>query len=480
MKPKLVLILAVTLMMLTGAAVGGFLLKTDTVISVYIPGKDTIRTVNLGGKSDSPDVINVIVKGSIYEKNTRVSMFAACFNNLNHPIQTNATVTLTFPNGTIFEDTRNMSEIFVGSFEYNTTSPNVTGTYFSLVNCTDGTNYGLAFGEFQNSPSWVEKLADLFTTQQQSFNTELEVITSFPSEEFRIELTFTYPNNSVVQSIDTITVVITDPNDNIHSTLTLADFTQNVNTWQSDVSTPSSFTNGLYRFHANATVGNQTSISKTKQARLTSGAVFRYVLSSQLLCNDNTNTITTLNLITNEGGATTETTCTNWLDFNNDGVIDPDEPQAGFSKQVQPSQNITETTVIQTGDSSQVTTLRGVCTYTDPNQPNATASTSVNLLSCGTGPGVAPGGGGGGPTTTALPSITEVSIVRPILNILGIDAPEGVENILDIILIILIILVVLMLALPQKIVVGFLTNPLILLIILAALAIFFIKNLVGG
>ncbi len=468
--------IVLVLFLVFGAGFLGYSFSKERIIQVYIPGDGETKFVNIGGKSTDIDIVNVVVKGSIYEKDTRVEIFAACFDGKNQPVISNATIDIRLPNGTIFVNASNMTEIVTGQFRFNVTSPSTTGTYLSVVNCTDGVNYGLAFGEFQNSPSWVQKLSDMFKADKSAFETELEVITAFPNEEFRIELVFTFDNHTAVPDVDSLTVVITDPNENTKDTLVKSDFTQTINVWQADVSIDSTFVNGLYRFHANATLDEYVSTAKSVQARITTGAVFRYSLSSRTLCtNVNNNEIITVNEITNEGDTDTETICTNWLDVNNDGEIGADEPSGSFSKEIGAGGgNATEETSIIFGGTADTYTLRGRCTYTDENQPNATASTSVNIIACGVAKDEVFLSAGGGAPAGGVTTIQEITRVFQFFN----TGNDMTDMLLSIGLVILLLFAVFFLQIPQRL----LSNPplTIFLAIIGLILFMIIRSSTGG
>ncbi|MFA6907856.1 MAG: hypothetical protein WC263_03430 [Candidatus Micrarchaeia archaeon] len=135
-------------------------------------------------------------------------------------------------------------------------------------------------------------------------------------------------------------------------------------------------------------------------------------------------------VLENEGEGTIESTSITWVDNNNNNIPDPGEPQASFSKEMQPQQNVTEpvSLAVTSSNPTGLIHVRVVTEYLGSPQPNSTASDSVDFLtpggcptgttrcsdgvcraSCGGGGGGSGGGGssgggsgGGGPSSGNL------------------------------------------------------------------------------
>lgn len=104
-----------------------------------------------------------MLKGSIYETGEFMSVFGACLDGEDNPINgTYAQFNAWYPNGTQFIFNTSMSELIgnPGYYLHQSYMENVQGTYLTNMECRitgDNSTRALAFGEWQN-PYWVYRL----------------------------------------------------------------------------------------------------------------------------------------------------------------------------------------------------------------------------------------------------------------------------------------------------------------------------------
>ena len=114
-------------------------------------------------QESSDGKIFAVVKGSIYETGSNMTVFGACEDAFGYLIPgSSATFSAWYPNGTL--QTANQSMLAIldsgnasGRFRIHITMPSTIGTYFTEMRCEYGGQYALAYGEWQN-PEWVFKI----------------------------------------------------------------------------------------------------------------------------------------------------------------------------------------------------------------------------------------------------------------------------------------------------------------------------------
>jgi hypothetical protein len=109
--------------------------------------------------------MNAVVKGSVYESGEAIAVFGTCVDNYGMPvINSTATFSAWYPNGTQFIFSDNMTNISAGYFLYAGIMSLVQGTYLTEMVCNatiDGSpQFAKAWGEWQN-PFWVNRLANI-------------------------------------------------------------------------------------------------------------------------------------------------------------------------------------------------------------------------------------------------------------------------------------------------------------------------------
>ena len=65
-----------------------------------------------------------------------ITLYGICINGSTEFLTSNATITIWYPNSTLLLENQNMTEYDPGRFNYNLTTPNITGTYQSMINCS--------------------------------------------------------------------------------------------------------------------------------------------------------------------------------------------------------------------------------------------------------------------------------------------------------------------------------------------------------
>lgn len=124
-----------------------------------------VEYTELAATSTNPQKIKAIVKGSIYETGSNMTVFGACFDGDGYLIpDSKANFTAWYPNGTIMLDETPMTPILEGGvdsgrFRIHVTMVDTIGTYLTQQNCSYLGEYAIAFGEWQN-PEWVKRIGD--------------------------------------------------------------------------------------------------------------------------------------------------------------------------------------------------------------------------------------------------------------------------------------------------------------------------------
>ena len=243
-------------------------------------------------------------------------------------------------------------------------------------------------------------------------NIEAEAVSPiYVDTNIRLEMTF---KDGIGLNLvpDTINITIYDSNNNVWDTadknnVNLAQGADNV--WIYSKSVGSSPATGMYSVHITGVYDDTTTTATPVQFRVATGGPYQVVLS----CPDSTargSSMSCTVAIEDEGEATVESTCTTWIDLNNDKIIDsPDESQTSFSKETNPQDTVTQSTSLNIPASTTLGSqiIRTSCSYANSAQPDSTASDTVTITEAAADTGGDTGGGssgGGGGITT--PSIT--------------------------------------------------------------------------
>lgn len=121
------------------------------------------------GTFQSSPYLFAIVKGSIYETGSNMTVFGACQDGDGYLIPgSTANFTAWYPNGTLMLGPNasmvpivNDSLDPTGRFMIHVNMTSTIGTYFTEMRCEYAGQYALAFGEWQN-PEWVKKIGDTY------------------------------------------------------------------------------------------------------------------------------------------------------------------------------------------------------------------------------------------------------------------------------------------------------------------------------
>jgi sporulation protein YlmC with PRC-barrel domain/uncharacterized membrane protein YgcG len=221
----------------------------------------------------------------------------------------------------------------------------------------------------------------------------------YPNENAIIEATFANQNGSVEP--DSINLTIWKPNYlTIWYSADKNDFSVRNGVWYWTQMIEASPTTGAYYVNVKAIYDGHED-SRTTQFRIATGGPYKVYLECPTSSNVGSNLICTV-ILQDEGEAATESTTTIWVDTNNNGVLDLGEPQTSFSKETQPTQNVTETATINVPSTHTTGSfvVRASTEYLNSGQPNSAASDSVTLQAGGgggssTGGSGSSGGGGG-------------------------------------------------------------------------------------
>jgi len=101
------------------------------------------------------------VKGSIYGSNEMMSVFGICVDSYDIPaINSTASFSAWYPNGTQFIFSDNMTWLAEGYFLWDGYMPVVGGTFLTEFTCEAFGQVAKAWGEWQN-PVWVQRVSDV-------------------------------------------------------------------------------------------------------------------------------------------------------------------------------------------------------------------------------------------------------------------------------------------------------------------------------
>ncbi|KKN77134.1 hypothetical protein LCGC14_0363300 [marine sediment metagenome] len=113
--------------------------------------------------------VHVKVVGTIYRNVGNVTIYASCYDDLGHGLESNASLVIYDKDNATYLNWTNMSTFSGYNHKYIGAVPNETGNYFVVVNCTSGSDWGLGYSEFQ-VPDWLQTL--LNTSNQSEENVE--------------------------------------------------------------------------------------------------------------------------------------------------------------------------------------------------------------------------------------------------------------------------------------------------------------------
>lgn len=160
----------------------GVLMERTVSINKY--GQDTyafdsslpVKYSSLSEASSSSK-LKAIVKGSIYETGSNMTVFGACFDGDSYLLpQADAKFTAWYPNGSVVTGPNaTMDRIYVdvdnpngnstnlpngtGRWKIHVTMGSTIGTYLTEMRCEYQGEWAVAFGEWQN-PEWVKRIGD--------------------------------------------------------------------------------------------------------------------------------------------------------------------------------------------------------------------------------------------------------------------------------------------------------------------------------
>lgn len=101
--------------------------------------------------------VHVYVVGTIYRNIGNITVYASCYDDLGHGLDSNATVVIYNKDNATFLPLINMTSFGGGNHKYIGLVPNTTGNYFVVVNCSSGSDWGMGYNEFQ-VPDWLDTL----------------------------------------------------------------------------------------------------------------------------------------------------------------------------------------------------------------------------------------------------------------------------------------------------------------------------------
>lgn len=123
-------------------------------------------------EASNPNKLKAMIKGSIYSTGENMTVFGACFDGDGYLLpEADALFTSWYPNGTIMTGpnatmlpiTEDWSGTYVngtGRWRIHVTMESTLGTYLTEIRCELGSEWAVAFGEWQN-PEWVERIGNI-------------------------------------------------------------------------------------------------------------------------------------------------------------------------------------------------------------------------------------------------------------------------------------------------------------------------------
>lgn len=155
-------------MMVLTASVGLYMTTNSLTVeksvsdSVFNADKPVTYT-ELGSSSSNPTKLKAMVKGSIYETGSNMTVYGACFDGDGYLISAStATFNSWYPTGSAWQQNATMEAILdgaspTGRFLIHVDMGSTIGTYLTEITCHYAGDTAIAFGEWQN-PEWVVRL----------------------------------------------------------------------------------------------------------------------------------------------------------------------------------------------------------------------------------------------------------------------------------------------------------------------------------
>jgi len=129
-----------------------------------------VQVLQVGEVASNPQKLKAMIKGSIYETGSNMTVFGACFDGDSYLLpEASATFTAWYPNGTlhtgpnasmdfIYDDFDGYHVNGTGRYKIHVTMGSTIGTYLTEIRCELDGEWAVAFGEWQN-PEWVERIS---------------------------------------------------------------------------------------------------------------------------------------------------------------------------------------------------------------------------------------------------------------------------------------------------------------------------------
>jgi hypothetical protein len=167
------LVLGVFLFMVMVFMVMGFMMERNVASAREFRQDVPVQYVPL--QSASNGRIQAVVKGSIYETGSNMTVFGECLDGDSYLLPgANATFSAWFPNGSmmmgpnasmsqIYDDFQGFHPNGTGRWKINVTMGDTVGTYLTEMRCEYGAQWATALGEWQN-PEWVVKIGDVYAS----------------------------------------------------------------------------------------------------------------------------------------------------------------------------------------------------------------------------------------------------------------------------------------------------------------------------
>jgi hypothetical protein len=167
------LVLGVFLFMVMVFMVMGFMMERNVASAREFRQDVPVQYVPL--QSASNGRIQAVVKGSIYETGSNMTVFGECLDGDSYLLPgASATFSAWYPNGSVMVGPNaSMSQIYddfqgfhpngTGRWKIDVTMGNTVGTYLTEMRCEYGSQWATALGEWQN-PEWVVKIGDVYAS----------------------------------------------------------------------------------------------------------------------------------------------------------------------------------------------------------------------------------------------------------------------------------------------------------------------------
>lgn len=138
----------------------------------YVDANQPIGYHSLSSMSSSSR-LKAVVKGSIYETGSNMTVFGACYDGDSYLLPAaSAFFTAWYPNGSImigpnasmdriYEDFEGFKPNGTGRWKIHVTMESTIGTYLTELRCVYQDQWATDLGEWQN-PEWVKKIGDMY------------------------------------------------------------------------------------------------------------------------------------------------------------------------------------------------------------------------------------------------------------------------------------------------------------------------------